>query len=139
MPPAWRVLLSSGDWYSYETLVEPFNVQRLLCISDRFLAHIPARPIVDLFTGLLDDAQNHNQSTTGLELPTGKAAALEGQLLAFARRQQMAMAAIGPVTGTQPVTRELKILSLGGELEKRHAEVEISLIGDKTKPARESA
>src|SRR4051812_27807035 len=96
-----------------EAGAQPADLQRLPGVRDRLVADVLAGAVVDLCSGRLDDPEQGYQTAAGLEPAAGQAPAPEVQLLAPARRQQLAMAAVLHVAGAPQEEGELDVLPLG--------------------------
>src|SRR6266545_4065115 len=118
---------------------EPPDLQRLLRVGDRFVAHILPRTVVDLASGLLDDAHDGHDPAAGLELLAHQADALEVEAMALARRQQAALAEVAVVADADPERRQLEVLAALRLLVERDVDVEVLLVRDEVEVARKES
>src|SRR2546422_6672275 len=87
-------------------VAKPPYPERLLCVRDCLVTDVLTRSVVDLHAALLDDVDQHDDSTAGLHPPARQAHALEIEVLAYTGRQQSAIHEITDGAGARPVRRE---------------------------------
>src|SRR6185437_8494411 len=119
----------------------PLDPHRHLAVGDGLGAHIAAGAVVDLLIRSLVDTQHHDQPASHFHLAAGQTLAVEEQLLALARAQQMTMDTVSGIAGAELVGRieQLDVLPGGQQLVERHVQVHVLLVDLEIQPAGEQS
>src|ERR1700722_4809314 len=95
----------SADRYLDIAVAVPPHLQGNFSVGDGFLADVVPRSVIDLAVRPLVDPQNQNQAAARLQPPARHPLALECQLLALARLQQVTMHTVFGIAGAKFVSR----------------------------------
>jgi hypothetical protein len=122
-------------------VAEPADSKGNFTIVDGFIAHVTPGAVIDFAIWPLVYAENHHKPATGLKPAARYPLALECQLLAFARVQQMSVSAVPRITRTEFASRaeQANEITACEEFIDRNTEVHIHFIDSEIEATREQS